>query len=324
MWATWEDILSNDEGAFKRGPFGSSLKKSMFVKSGYKVYEQYCPINDDCSFTRYFIDEMKYQEMKAFAVRAGDFLISCSGVSLGRITQIPNDFQEGIINQALLRVRINRNIYNDSFFIQLFRSPYFQNRIFANSTGSAIPNVKGVKDLKSIPVPLLPIDEQNVILKELDRLFSIIDESEQIIYAELKRSQSLRQSILKRAFEGKLVPQDPNDLPAPRPDRLFVYVFECSNGSHYIGQTNDIEKRWIEHIQGKGADWTKHYPPVKLVHWEEFNTREAAVKREKDLKTGFGRKWLKREIAAGRTRQAGEPASELLERKKHINKLNAG
>jgi len=81
-WVTWDTILAFGKGAFKRGPFGSSLRKSIFVDSGYKVYEQYCPINDDCSFARYFITDDKYNELRAFAVQEKDFLISCSG-SLG-------------------------------------------------------------------------------------------------------------------------------------------------------------------------------------------------------------------------------------------------
>ena len=213
VWATWEDILSNEDGAFKRGPFGSTLKKSMFVESGYKVYEQYCPINDDCSFERYFITEQKYKEMESFAVQAGDYLISCSG-SLGKITQVPSQFKKGIINQALLRVRINTKFYSDPFFMHFFRSPYFQKQLLTNTTGSAIQNLKGVRELKAIPNPLMSIQEQDIIVKEIDRLFSIIDKSELIIDSELKRSHSLRQSILKRAFEGKLVPQDSNDEPA--------------------------------------------------------------------------------------------------------------
>jgi predicted GIY-YIG superfamily endonuclease len=69
-----------------------------------------------------------------------------------------------------------------------------------------------------------------------------------------------------------------------------------------------------EHATGKGAEWTAKHPPKRLVHWEEFDSEEAAVNREKELKSGYGRKWLEREIKAGRTRQAGEPASVLLER----------
>ena len=100
-------------------------------------------------------------------------------------------------------------------------------------------------------------------------------------------------------------------LPAPRPSAFFIYVLECANGSLYIGQTDDVGRRWSEHVTGRGAEWTRQHPPRKLVHWEQFDTREAAVGREHELKTGFGRKWLKREIVAGRTRQAGDDPAVL-------------
>lgn len=93
-------------------------------------------------------------------------------------------------------------------------------------------------------------------------------------------------------------------LPAPRPNTFYIYAIECANGSIYIGQTDNLWRRWKEHLVGE-IKWTKVHHPVKIVHYEEFSTREEAVKREHDLKTGFGRKWLKREIKSGRARQAG-------------------
>ncbi|MDD4150562.1 MAG: GIY-YIG nuclease family protein [Bacteroidales bacterium] len=86
---------------------------------------------------------------------------------------------------------------------------------------------------------------------------------------------------------------------------FYVYVIACEGGSNYIGHTDDLRRRWQEHKSGKGADWTKTHKPRYIIHHEIFNSREEAVKREKELKTGFGREWLKREIEAGRTRQAG-------------------
>lgn len=197
---SWEAILRPEDGAFKRGPFGSSLTKSMFVDHGFKVYEQYCPINDDCSFARYFIDAAKFEEMKEFAVRAGDFLISCSGVTLGRITRVPDEFQPGIINQALLRVRIDPEVVEPAFFQVVFRSPAFQRLLLDRSAGAAIPNLRGVGQLKAIPVPVPPLDEQRQIVAEVDRRLSIVREVESQVDANLKRAQALRQSVLAKAF----------------------------------------------------------------------------------------------------------------------------
>ncbi len=203
-WVNWEAILSSEDGAFKRGPFGSALKKSIFVDSGYKVYEQYCPINDDCSFARYYITDEKYEELKAFAVKAGDFLISCSGVTLGRITQVPEVFDDGVINQALLRVRLNNDVMGEKYFKMFFRSPYFQSHIFSNVAGVAIPNVKGVKELKAIPIPLPPINEQLVISEKVNEKISAIARIELGIETQLKKIDKTKQSILASAFSGCL------------------------------------------------------------------------------------------------------------------------
>lgn len=96
-----------------------------------------------------------------------------------------------------------------------------------------------------------------------------------------------------------------DDLPAPRPNTYYVYAIKCDDQSIYIGQTEDLRKRWQEHLSGTASDWTKKHKPRMIVHHEIFSIREEAVNREKELKTGFGRKWLQREIAAGRARQAG-------------------
>jgi type I restriction enzyme, S subunit len=203
-WAkvSWEAVLAPVEGAFKRGPFGSALTKAMFVTSGYKVYEQYCPINDDCSFARYYITPQKFDEMRGFAVAAGDFLVSCSGVTLGRITRVPEQYEPGIINQALLRVRINPEVMSPQFFLMLFRSPRFQSFVFDRSAGAAIPNVRGVGDLKAIPVPVPPLAEQHRIVAEVDRRLSIVREVEAEVDANLNRAQALRQAVLAKAFGG--------------------------------------------------------------------------------------------------------------------------
>ncbi|HDU4588539.1 TPA: restriction endonuclease subunit S, partial [Klebsiella pneumoniae] len=202
----WENILLDKKDSFRRGPFGGALKKDIFVESGYKVYEQYCPINDDCSFSRYYITEEKFHEMSKFEVHSGDFLISGAG-SIGKITLVPEGCEKGIINQALLRVRINNEIYDKKFFLTLFRSPMFQKVIIENSTGSAMQNLKSVKELKQIPVPLPCLSEQHEIVRRVEQLFAWADTIEKQVNNALNRVNSLTQSILAKAFRGELTAQ---------------------------------------------------------------------------------------------------------------------
>ncbi len=185
-------------------------------------------------------------------------------------------------------------------------------RLNALDKSTAIPGLNR-NDAYAVSIPLPPLPEQHQIVEEIERRFSMADEVEKVVEQSLKQAERLRQSILKRAFEGKLVPQWP-DLPAPQPDKYWVYVIKCDNDSNYIGQTDNLRKRWEDHLSGEGAEWTKSHPPQYIMYWEEFSSRKEAVIKEKWLKTGFGRKWIKRKEKAGRLWHAGEPAEKLLER----------
>lgn len=213
---SWKTITSNNKYAMKRGPFGSSLKKEFFVSKGYTVYEQGHAINDDPYRTRYYISEKKYKEMIAFAVKPGDMIISCSGVTLGRISLLPKDSKKGIINQALLKIDLDENIVLKKFFILMFRSETFQRKIFQKSLGTAMPNMVGMDELRELIIPIPSIAEQEQIIQEIESRLLVCDKIEESITQSLMQAEALRQSILKMAFEGKLVPQDPNDEPASK------------------------------------------------------------------------------------------------------------
>jgi predicted GIY-YIG superfamily endonuclease len=108
------------------------------------------------------------------------------------------------------------------------------------------------------------------------------------------------------------------DLPAPQA-KYYCYVLKCSDDSFYIGQTDCIERRLKEHKDGR-CSWTKSRQPFHLIHHEIYSSREDAVKREKELKTGYWRNWLKKEYLAGKlnsdwnaTRQAGGDIEEVME-----------
>jgi type I restriction enzyme S subunit len=95
----------------------------------------------------------------------------------------------------------------------LIESPYFYTYSNVNATGSTIKNLS-LKAMNELPVSLPPLAEQHQIVAEVERRFSIVAEAEAQVDANLRRADRLRQSILKQAFSGQLVPQDSNDEPA--------------------------------------------------------------------------------------------------------------
>ena len=65
----------------------------------------------------------------------------------------------------------------------------------------------------------------------------------------------------------------------------FVYILECADKTLYVGATNDLEKRLLEHNQSKqGAHYTKIRRPVKLVYSQKLKTLKEARQREKEIK----------------------------------------
>ena len=146
----WDTLTLDNatvKGGLVRGPFGGALKKEFFVERGYKVYEQRNAIDATVEKGDYFINSSKYKGLERFHVRPGDLIVSCSG-TIGYIYQIPAGAPEGVINQALLKILLNDEIVNDAFFLAVFRSESFQERIKENSHGGAMQNLVGM-DVRS-------------------------------------------------------------------------------------------------------------------------------------------------------------------------------
>lgn len=102
----------------------------------------------------------------------------------------------------------------DSRFLALvLNGPIGRRQATESATGSAHPHIN-LRDIKSYALPIPPLEEQRRIVAETDRHLSLKEVTEASVDKALKRAERLRQSILKKAFEGRLVPQDPNDEPA--------------------------------------------------------------------------------------------------------------
>jgi type I restriction enzyme S subunit len=187
---------------FVRGPFGGSLKKSIFVVDGYAVYEQQHAIYDQFDDVRYFIDEKKFKEMKRFELHPNDLIMSCSG-TMGRVAIVPEGIRQGIINQALLKLTPTAKV-SGAFLKSWMESQVFQDALKEYAGGAAIQNVASVKILKEIKVFLPSIKEQERIIEELEALHEETQRLESIYQKKITALAALKKSILHQAFMGEL------------------------------------------------------------------------------------------------------------------------
>lgn len=188
---------------FVRWPFGWSLKKEIFKKSWYVVYEQMHAIWDQYEKIRYYIDEQKFNEMKRFELKSWNLIMSCSG-TMWKVSIVPEWIKKWIINQALLALKPNEKLLNK--YLKLYmESGVFQDEISKYSKWAAIKNVASVKILKEIQIPLPPLQTQKEIVAYLDQVFEKNKTMKQGFEGQIQALEELKQSLLKDAFEGRLV-----------------------------------------------------------------------------------------------------------------------
>lgn len=210
----WEHKTLNEVAQYKKGPFGSSITKKMFVPKGegtYKVYEQGNAIRKTTKYGHYYISKEKFEELKSNEVKAGDIIVSCAG-TIGEMFKLPEGCEPGIINQALMRVRLMNNIV-EKFFIFYFEG-MLKGDIIKEANGSAMQNIPPFKVLKAMSISLPPLDEQREIVRLLDDAFAEEDRARQALESARAAIPALRRAILARAFRGALGTGDPAEAPA--------------------------------------------------------------------------------------------------------------
>ena len=213
VWVRWGEL-----GEYKKGPFGSSLTKSMFVPQSdeaVKVYEQKNAIQKNYSLGDYYITKEKYETMIGFTVRPGDIIVSCAG-TIGETYLLPPEAPVGIINQALMRAKLHLDSIIPYWLLHFQYVLLIENKL--KGSGSAIKNIPPFEVLKAMPVPLPPLTEQHRIVAKIEELLPKVEEYGKAQDALNKLNEELperlKKSILQEAIEGRLVPQDSNDEPA--------------------------------------------------------------------------------------------------------------
>ena len=165
-----DNLKALDEIAeITRGPFGSSIKKSICVgkdEGSYKVYEQSNIINNDFESGRYYLTEVKFQELKRFEIKAGDILMTCAG-TLGKVAVVPQHFDKGIFNSVLMRFRCNEDVIIPEYLKLILQSNKMQGILVKDCIGVGIKNMIPTDELKEIRVPVPSKPEQQKIIDNI-------------------------------------------------------------------------------------------------------------------------------------------------------------
>lgn len=184
----------------KKGPFGSALTKSMFVPrsdSAVKVYEQKNAIRKDATLGSYYITRQYFDaKMHSFEVKPTDIIISCAG-TIGATYILPLGCEQGVINQALMRVRTGLCL-DRLFFLYFFET--ILNAVNDSSNGSAMKNIPPFKIFKAFEIPVPSLAEQREVVARLDGAKARTEKLEAKAREGVAVCETIRKAILKEAF----------------------------------------------------------------------------------------------------------------------------
>lgn len=219
----WREGHSDSWKSIKLNEF-TTLESGSRPKGGVRGILEGIPslggehLNDEGSFNFEkikFVPEKYFKSLNKGQINPNDIIIVKDGATTGKTSFVDDNFphKQAAVNEHLFIVRVDSEVALHKFVFYYLFSSKGQKEILSDFRGATVGGISRNFSLK-VYVPIPSLTEQEQIVTELEQYLSIADAAEATIDAELKHAERLRQSILKHAFSGKLVPQDPNDEPA--------------------------------------------------------------------------------------------------------------
>ena len=246
-WTTLEEILELVSGQdFSPEKYNNNVSGTPYIIGASNIENEQLIIN-------------RWTEYPSIYSYLNDLLVVCKGAGVGKMAI--NDIGTAHIARQIQAIRVYTNYINIKYIKAVVKNNI--ESIISKANG-LIPGLKR-ELLLSLQMPLPPFAEQQYIVKEIERWFTLIDKIEQDkldLQAVIKQVKS---KILDLAIHGKLVPQDPNDEPASELLKRINPKAEitCDN-AHYQNLPFNIPSKWIWTTLGQIGKWQSGSTPNRL------------------------------------------------------------
>ncbi|MDD3839428.1 MAG: restriction endonuclease subunit S [Clostridia bacterium] len=200
-------LLSPKKYSIKAGPFGSQLKNDDMISGDVKVYNQRTVLDNDFNSGDYYIENYKYEELRAFEVFAGDILVTTRG-TVGKTAIMPKNADRGILHPCLIKITLNPDRVCNEYVNIIFNSTNIvTNKIKLESNATTI-DVIYTDTLKKLELPIPPLDEQKSIIDFINVKTAEIDGLISKIRLQIQKLKEYRQSLISEAVTGKIDVRD--------------------------------------------------------------------------------------------------------------------
>ena len=184
------------------GPFGTMLHKEDYIDNGIPVINpQHIKQNLICPSSKITVSTEKAAELSSYCLKTNDVIMGRRG-EMGRVAAVGENEAGWICGTGSIMLRLKKE-FDAKFYAKILSSPRVVHYLEENATGTTMKNLNE-EIVKHIPVPKITRQQQVKIDSMLKASFSVCDSVEKTVDAALQQAESMRQSILKKAFEGEL------------------------------------------------------------------------------------------------------------------------
>jgi type I restriction enzyme S subunit len=206
VWSSPEILAQLEDNAICAGPFGTIFKAKDFRSEGIPIiFLRHVAPGKYLTHKPGFMDENKWKELfQSYSVYGGELLITKLGEPPGICAIYPFDIGPAMVTPDVMKMSVNGNFAEAHYLMY-----YFNSQVASNISSDLAFGTKRLRltlpIFRKLSIPLPPLVEQKQIIDEVESLLSISEEIDAALETNLTRADSLRQSILKEAFNGKLL-----------------------------------------------------------------------------------------------------------------------